>query len=215
MKLLQEMVVCDFELLEEEVGGKKHLFIKGPFLVSEKLNRNNRIYRKHIMESEVNRYTKEYIDTNRAMGELGHPPSPAINLDRVSHLITELRNDGNIWIGKAKILDTPMGNIAKGIMEGGAQLGISSRGTGSLKTINGANEVQDDFRLATAGDIVADPSAPGAFVQSLREEKEWIFENGIWREQDLMQAKEKLMNASRKDIEKVSLIIFEELLRKF
>ena len=148
--------------------GKKTLYIEGPFLVAERVNKNGRKYLRETMAKEVSRYTEEYINKNRAFGELGHPDTPTLNLDRISHMTVSLRQEGNVWIGKAKILETPMGNIARQIMEGGGQLGVSSRGLGSLKNVNGVNIVQDDFRLATAADIVADPSAPGAFVQGIK-----------------------------------------------
>jgi hypothetical protein len=160
--------------LVEDSNGKKSLHIEGPFLVAEKKNRNGRLYEYNTMRKEVARYTEEYIDKHRAFGELGHPESPSINLDRVSHMIVSLREDGNQWVGKAKILDTPMGNIARSLIEGGAQLGVSSRGMGSLKMSMEVNVVQPDFYLATAADIVADPSAPGAFVQGIMEGKEWM-----------------------------------------
>ena len=164
MKLIKEINET-VNYLSESKDGKKELFIEGPFLVSEKKNRNGRLYEFNTMKKEVHRYTEEYINKNRAFGELGHPDSPTINLDRVSHMIVGLREEGTQWIGKAKILETPMGNIARQLIEGGAQLGVSSRGMGSLKNVNGVNVVQADFYLATAADIVADPSAPGAFVQ--------------------------------------------------
>jgi hypothetical protein len=166
------------------------------------------------MKEEVSRYTTNYIEKSRAFGELGHPDTPSINLDRVSHMIVGLREEGNQWIGKAKILDTPMGNIARSLIEGGAQLGVSSRGMGSLKMVNGVNVVQPDFCLATAADIVADPSAPGAFVQGIMEGKEWMLVDGRWTEMHLEQAKSQIIKASRKDIEIVSLQIFENFLKK-
>jgi hypothetical protein len=166
------------------------------------------------MKKEVSRYTEEYINKHRAFGELGHPESPSINLDRVSHMITSLREDGTQWIGKAKILDTPMGNIAKSLIEGGAQLGVSSRGMGSLKNVNGVNVVQPDFYLATAADIVADPSAPGAFVQGIMEGKEWMLVNGVWTEVEHSQAINEIKKASRREIEEVSLRIFENFMKK-
>jgi hypothetical protein len=166
------------------------------------------------MRNEVARYTEEYVSKNRAFGELGHPDTPSINLDRVSHLIVGLRQEGNAWIGKAKILETPMGNIARNLIEGGAQLGVSSRGMGSLKMENGINVVQGDFHLATAADIVADPSAPGAFVQGIMEGKEWVMVNGIWTEQQFEEAKKEIRQASRKEIEEVSLKLFENLIKK-
>ena len=213
MKLIKEINET-VSYLEEESNGKKVLHIEGPFLVAEKKNRNGRLYEYNTMKKEVHRYTEDYINKQRAFGELGHPESPTINLDRVSHMIVSLKEDGNQWIGKAKILDTPMGNIARQIMEGGGQLGVSSRGMGSLKVENGINVVQGDFHLATAADIVADPSAPGAFVQGIMEGKEWVLVNGIWTEQHYDDAKKQIQQASRKDIEKVSLRIFENFLKK-
>ncbi len=213
MKLIKE-ITESVNYLTEEKDGKKTLFIEGPFLVSEKTNKNGRMYKEETMRKEVSRYTEEYINKNRAFGELGHPDTPSINLDRVSHLIVGLRQEGNDWIGKAKILETPMGNIAKNLIEGGAQLGVSSRGMGSLKAVNGINIVQDDFHLATAADIVADPSAPGAFVQGIMEGKEWMLVNGVWTEQHYDEAKQEIKQASRKEIETVSLKIFENFLKK-
>jgi hypothetical protein len=213
MKLIKE-VVEDVNYLVEEKDGKKTLYIEGPFLVAETVNRNGRKYLKETMQKEVSRYTDEYINKNRAFGELGHPDTPSINLDRVSHLNVGLREEGNVWIGKAKILDTPMGNIARNLIEGGGQLGVSSRGMGSLKSVNGINIVQDDFHLATAADIVADPSAPGAFVQGIMEGKEWMLVDGIWTEVQLERAKKVIKEASRKDIERVSLQIFENFIKK-
>lgn len=213
MKLIRELTES-VQYLTEEKDGKKTLFIEGPFLVAEAVNKNKRMYKEETMRNEVNRYNEEYIQKNRAFGELGHPDTPSINLDRVSHLIVGLRQEGNAWIGKAKILETPMGNIARNLIEGGAQLGVSSRGMGSLKVENGINVVQGDFHLATAADIVADPSAPGAFVQGIMEGKEWMLVNGIWTEQQYTEAKQEIKQASRKEIETVSLKIFENFLKK-
>ena len=213
MKLIVE-VTESLEYLTEDLNGKKTLFIEGPFLQAEVVNRNKRKYQRHIMENEVQRYTENYIKKNRAFGELGHPDTPSINLDRVSHMIVNLRQEGNDWIGKAKILETPMGNIVKNLIEGGAQIGVSSRGMGSLKNINGINVVQDDFYLATAADIVADPSAPNAFVQGIMEGKEWMLVNGIWTEMDHSRAQQKVRKASKKEIEAVSLQIFENFIKK-
>lgn len=213
MKLIKEINET-VNYLTEEKDGSKSLFIEGPFLVSEKKNRNGRLYEYNTMKKEVHRYTEEYINKHRAFGELGHPESPSINLDRVSHMITSLREDGQQWIGKAKILDTPMGNIARSLIEGGAQLGVSSRGMGSLKNVNGVNVVQPDFYLATAADIVADPSAPGAFVQGIMEGKEWMLVNGVWTEQDYSQAVSQIKKASQREIEEVSLRIFENFFKK-
>jgi hypothetical protein len=214
MKLIKEV----FETVEyqylEEANGKKSLCIEGPFLVAEKKNKNGRLYEYNTMKKEVARYTEEYINKQRAFGELGHPETPTINLDRVSHMITGLREDGNQWIGKAKILDTPMGNIAKSLIEGGACLGVSSRGMGSLKNVNGVNVVQPDFYLATAADIVADPSAPGAFVQGIMEGKEWMLVKGVWTEVEYEESRKQIQQASRKEIEEVSLRIFENFIKK-
>jgi len=213
MKLIKEITET-VSYLVEEADGKKSLHIEGPFLVAEKKNRNGRLYEYNTMKKEVARYTEEYINKHRAFGELGHPETPSINLDRVSHMITSLREDGNTWIGKAKILDTPMGNIARSLIEGGAQLGVSSRGMGSLKNVNGVNVVQPDFYLATAADIVADPSAPGAFVQGIMEGKEWMLVNGVWTEVEYSQAVQQIRQASRREIEEVSLHIFENFMKK-
>jgi len=213
MKLIRELTES-VQYITEEKDGKKTLYIEGPFLVAEAVNKNKRMYREETMRNEVNRYSEEYINKNRAFGELGHPDTPSINLDRVSHLIVGLRQEGNAWIGKAKILETPMGNIARNLIEGGAQLGVSSRGMGSLKMENGINVVQGDFHLATAADIVADPSAPGAFVQGIMEGKEWMLVNGIWTEEQHEVAKQEIKQASSKEIEAVSLKIFENFLKK-
>ena len=213
MKLIKEVFETVTTLVEEK-DGKKSLYIEGPFLQTEVVNRNGRKYMKESMAREVNRYINEYVSKNRAFGELGHPDTPSINLDRVSHLTTSLREDGNDWIGKAKILDTPMGNIVKSLLEGGASIGVSSRGMGSLKSVNGVNIVQDDFHLATAADIVADPSAPNAFVQGIMEGKEWMLVNGVWTEQNYSEAKAQIRKASQREIEEVSLRIFENFLKK-
>jgi len=213
MKLIKELNET-VNYITEGADGNKILFIEGPFLVAEIKNRNGRLYEYATMKKEVGRYTEEYISKNRAFGELGHPDTPSINLDRVSHMIVGLREDGHQWVGKAKILDTPMGKIAKSLIEGGAQLGVSSRGMGSLKNINGVNVVQNDFYLATAADIVADPSAPGAFVQGIMEGKEWMLVNGVWTEQDYQEAKTQVRQASQKEIEAVSLRIFENFMKK-
>lgn len=213
MKLIKELVES-VNYIVEESDGKKTMFIEGPFLVYDQKNRNGRLYEKHILHKEVNRYMENYVNKNRAFGELGHPETPTINLERVSHLITHLHDNGQHWVGRAKILETPMGNIAKNLIDGGAQLGVSSRGMGSLVSKNGVNVVQPDFHLATAADIVADPSAPGAFVQGIMEGKEWMLVNNVWTEVHLEEAKQEIVKASRKDIERVSLRIFENFLRK-
>ena len=216
MKLIREITETVNYLTEESLdeSGKKCLYITGPFLQTEVKNRNGRVYKQNTMLNEVKRYTENYINKNRAFGELGHPDSPSINLDRVSHMIVDLHQEGNDWIGKAKILDTPMGNIARQIIEGGGQLGVSSRGMGSLKNEGGVNVVQDDFYLATAADIVADPSAPNAFVRSIMENKEWMIVDGVWTPMDMELAQKQVRKASRKEIEAVSLQIFENFVKR-
>ena len=179
MKLISELVEEVKYLVEEKESGKKDFFIEGVFLQGNLKNKNGRVYRTETLDKEVGRYSKEYIEKNRAFGELGHPSGPTINLERASHIIKSLKREGDNFIGKAKILDTPYGNIVKNLMQEGAQLGVSSRGMGSLKeNKDGVMEVQDDFYLATAADIVADPSAPDAFVRGIMEGVEWAWDNG-------------------------------------
>lgn len=199
---------------EDRKTGQKNHFIQGIFMQAEKVNRNGRVYPMHILSKEADRYNREYVQKNRAFGELGHPENPQINLDRVSHLITSLHPDGNNFIGKAKILDTPNGRIVKSLLDGGASLGVSTRGVGSLKSYNGYQQVQDDYKLATAADVVADPSAPEAFVQGIMEGKQWIFENGRWKEQEYEFAVKAIKNASKHDLENVALKIFENYISK-
>jgi hypothetical protein len=215
MKLITEMTEEVRYLTEATENGKKSLFIEGPFLVYDKPNRNNRMYSKQIMEREVDRYNEEYVKTKRALGELGHPDTPTINLERVSHIITELRDDGQCYIGKAKILETPYGNIVKNFIESGVRLGVSSRGMGTLaQSRNGINLVQDDFRLATAADIVADPSAPGAYVNGIMENKEWLFLEGRYVEVDIDNAKKEIKKASKLQLEEVALKLFKNYISK-
>ena len=215
MRLIKEVTeeIQYISELNEETGKKSH-FIEGVFLQSNLKNRNGRMYPKEVMQKEVARYTAESIDKKRAYGELGHPDGPTVNLDRVSHMIVGLKEDGDNYIGRAKILDTPMGRIVKELIGEGASLGVSSRGLGSLKERNGVNEVQEDFMLATAADIVADPSAPDAYVQGIMENKEWTFVNGIWQEQELEESKTKIRAASTKELEAVKLEVFESFLTK-
>lgn len=184
MKLITEQIES-VKVIREEKNGKTNLYITGPFLQAEVTNRNGRSYPFPILEREVKKYTDKYISCGRALGELGHPDGPTVNLDRVSHMITSLKSEGNNFIGKAKILDTPMGNIAKSLLDEGVKLGVSSRGVGSLVERNGVKYVGDDFMLSTAADIVADPSAPDAFVQGIMEGKEWVWKNGKLAEQTL------------------------------
>jgi hypothetical protein len=213
MKLIRE-VVEDLKYLKEEKDGKTSLFIEGVFLQSDLKNRNGRVYPREIMQREVTRYVTESIDKKRAMGELGHPDGPTINLDRVSHMITSLREDGTNYIGKAKILDTPMGNIVKNLIDEGASLGVSSRVLGTLKERNGINEVQDDFILSTAADIVADPSAPDAFVRGIMENKEWVLVEGAWTEQDIDLAVQKIKKTNYRELEEAKMDVFSSFLDK-
>jgi len=215
MKLICETIEDVKYITEKTESGKKNLYIEGIFMQGDIVNRNKRTYATDILEKEVLRYSKSLIEKGRAFGELGHPNGPSINLDRVSHIITELKRDGSNFIGKARIADTPMGDIARGIMESGGQLGVSSRGMGSLKeNKNGIMEVQDDFYLATAADIVADPSAPDAFVQGIMEGVEWVWDNGILKAQKLEEAKKQIDNAvaSRELTQEKKLEIFERML---
>jgi hypothetical protein len=213
MKLIAEEVV-DVKYLVEEKNGKKEHYISGIFMQAEKKNRNGRVYPRDVLFKEVNRYNTEYVNKNRAFGELGHPDSPTINLDRVSHMITSLHPDGTNIIGKAKILDTPNGKIVKSLLDGGASLGVSTRGVGSLRPHNGYQLVQDDFHLATAADIVADPSAPDAFVRGIMEGKEWILDGTGWKEVDYYRAKKLIKEASRNEIEDVALKVFSNFISK-
>ncbi len=215
MKLIKEFNESINYLTEDTKDkNKPNVFIEGVFLQSDLQNKNGRIYPKEIMQREVNRYIKENVDTKRAYGELGHPEGPTVNLDRVSHMIVSLKEDGNNYIGKAKIMDTPMGRIVKELISEGAQLGVSSRGLGSLKERNGINEVQDDFMLATAADIVADPSAPDAFVSGIMEGKEWVFVNGKWTEQDIEEAKNAISGANIAQLEEEKLQVFSNFIEK-
>ena len=192
MKLISESIEDIDYLIEDDDSGKKNYKIRGPFLQAEVKNRNGRIYPMHILEKEVGRYNKEYIQKNRAFGELGHPDGPTVNLERVSHMITSLHAEGTNFLGEAKILDTPYGKIVKNLIDEGAKLGVSSRGMGSLVPQRGAHVVKDDFYLATAADIVADPSAPNAFVEGIMEGKDWVWDNGAVKEMDIDAYKKEL-----------------------
>ena len=218
MKLISEQWSDDVNYLVEEdpKTGKKNAYIEGVMLQTEVKNKNGRIYPKEVMQKEVKRYTKEYIDNNRAYGELGHPEGPTINLERTSHLITDLREDGNNFVGKAKILSTPMGNIVKNLLDDGARLGVSSRGMGSLKASNakgGVQMVQSDFQLATAADIVADPSAPDAFVDGVMEGVEWIWDNGVIKAQKIEEYKHSIARARTQKLQEVKLNVFSDFLK--
>ena len=213
MKLIKELNE-DLQYIVEENAetGKKSLYIEGVFLQSNLQNKNGRVYPREIMQKEVDRYVKEQVATKRAYGELGHPDGPNINLDRVSHMIVSLKEDGNNWIGKAKLLETPMGKIAKELISEGAGLGVSSRGLGSLKERNGINEVQDDFMLATAADIVADPSAPDAYVQGIMENREWVYVKGVWQEREIEETQNFIKKATSKELNEAKITAFQTFL---
>jgi len=213
MKLISEEITSA-EMLVEETNGKKDYKIKGVFLQSNIKNRNGRIYPKEILAKEVTRYNKEFINKKRAFGELGHPDGPTVNLERVSHMITKLYPDGDNFIGEAKVMNTPYGKIVKGLIDEGAQLGVSSRGMGSLINRGGKNYVRDDFYLATAADIVADPSAPDAFVEGIMEGKEWVWENGALIEKDIEAWRMEVYKAKKRELEEKKLKVFESMLKK-
>jgi hypothetical protein len=215
MRLIREVLDTTNLIVESKLGKGKEYFIEGIFLQSELVNRNGRMYTESVMDKEVGRYIKESVEKNRAYGELGHPDTPSINLDRVSHLIVSLRKEGTNYIGKAKILETPMGQIARGLLDGGANLGVSSRALGSLQTNNeGVQIVQDDFMLSTAADIVADPSAPDAFVRGIMESKEWVFVDGKFVEQHIEEAKRSIRKASSRNLEEAKIYAFQKFLSK-
>ena len=214
MKLICELQeAVNYELLEE--GNKpKQYFIEGIFMQSERKNKNGRIYPLEVLEKEVDRYVSEYVEPKRAFGELGHPDGPTVNLDRASHMIQSLKKEGKNFVGRAKILDTPNGKIVKSLIDEGARLGVSSRGMGTLKPEKKAQVVQNDFYLATAADIVADPSAPNAFVEGIMEGVEWIWDNGLLKAQDVERARNNIQNAPSKRLEEVKLNEFKNLLSK-
>ena len=215
MKLIREVFDTTNIIVEEKLGKPKQYFIEGVFLQSEITNRNGRMYKESTMDREVGRYMQEQVKNNRAYGELGHPDGPGINLDRVSHLIVDLRKEGTNYIGRAKILETPMGNIARGLLDGGANLGVSSRAMGSLKQNNeGVQVVQDDFMLSTAADIVADPSAPDAYVRGIMEGKEWIFVDGKFVEQNIEEVKSFIKKTSSRNLEEAKILAFQHFLSK-
>ena len=211
MKLITETIE-NVEVITEGKGADKKLYIEGVFLQSEIKNRNGRMYPFSVLEKEVNRYNEEYIKTSRALGELGHPDGPTVNLDRVSHRITSLSAEGTNFIGRAQILDTPMGQIAKALLEDGVQLGVSSRGMGSIDRREDMGVVMDDFMLATAADIVADPSAPDAFVNGIMEGKEWAWDNGILKETKVAKYQRYMDNATRNNLEERTLQVFNDFL---
>ena len=213
MKLISEEI-SQAEYLVEEKNGKKEYKIKGIFLQSNVKNRNGRVYPKDILMKEVKRYNQEFINKNRAFGELGHPDGPTVNLERVSHMVKRLYPEGNNFIGEAKIMNTPYGKIVKGLIDEGAQLGVSSRGMGSLEQRGGANYVKDDFYLATAADIVADPSAPDAFVEGIMENKEWVWDNGVLIEKDVEAWKMEIYKARKRELEEKKVNVFKNFLEK-
>ena len=214
VKLFTEAVDEVEYITEEKEGGGKNYKIKGIFLQADIKNRNGRVYPMEVLEKEVARYNKKFINEKRAYGELGHPDGPTVNLERVSHMVTELYPDGKNFIGAAKIMETPMGKIVKNIMNEGGKLGVSSRGMGSLNQKNGANYVRDDFYLATAADIVADPSAPNAFVEGIMEGKEWVWNNGALIESELVELKRKFDVKQRQRDAKVEALEFAKFLKK-
>ena len=215
LKLISEHIEQDTDyLIEDTEDGNKSYKIKGIFMQADVKNRNGRVYPMEVLNKEVKRYNKEYINEKRAFGELGHPDGPTVNLERASHMITALYPDGKNYIGEAKILGTPMGSIVKNLMDEGAKLGVSSRGMGSLDQKNGANYVRDDFYLATAADIVADPSAPNAFVEGIMEGKEWIWNNGLIKEADVAEIRDNIEENSRKKNTKANSLEFAKFLQK-
>ena len=213
MKLICE-VNESIEILTEEKDGQKQYFIEGTFLQGDIKNRNGRVYEFKMLKEKVEQYRKDFVTQKRAFGELGHPEGPTINLERVSHMISELSPDGKNFYGKAKIMDTPYGKIVKNLMDEGAKLGVSSRGVGSLEEKNGANYVKDDFRLSTAADIVADPSAPEAFVRGVMEGREWIFENGLRVQRELDEIKETIRKTSSRKLEEQMVSAFKRFINK-
>ena len=214
LKLISEAVEDAELLIEEKEGGGKSYKIRGVFMQADIKNRNGRVYPQEILAKEVSKYNKNFIKENRAFGELGHPDGPTVNLERVSHMITDLHPDGKNFIGEAKIMDTPMGKIVKNLMDEGAKLGVSSRGMGSLDQRKGANYVRDDFYLATAADIVADPSAPNAFVEGIMEGKEWIWDNGVIKEAEIAEIKHRFDVKKRQKQANLEALEFAKFLKK-
>ena len=212
MKLIAEEIT-QVEFIAEEKDGKKSHFIEGIFLQAELQNRNGRMYKLPTLQREVAKYSENYIQKGRALGELGHPDGPSINLDRVSHKILSLKEDGNNFIGRAKLLDTPMGKIAKNLLDEGVRLGVSSRGMGSIVKKENCNMVADDFMLATAADIVADPSAPDAFVDGIMEGKEWVWDNGILKESAVAEIKNTIDRSTLINIQERKISAFDKFLK--
>ena len=215
MKLITETIESIEVLKEDRGNGKKDYKIRGVFMQADIKNRNGRVYPVQTLAKEVARYTKEFINKKRAFGELGHPDGPTVNLERVSHMITSLKPEGKNFIGEAKIMDTPYGKIVKNLIDEGAQLGVSSRGMGSIQQMQGRNIVGKDFYLATAADIVADPSAPDAFVEGIMEGKEWVWDNGVLKSMEVEQYKEEIERTKRKELAEVKAKVFKNFLSKF
>ena len=212
MKLISE-INEEVQIITEGTGANKAYYLEGIFLQGNIKNRNGRVYPIAILDEEVARYNAEFIENNRGFGELGHSAGPTINLERVSHIIKSLKKDGNNYIGKAKIMDTPYGRIVKNLMDEGAKLGVSSRGLGSLDERNGASYVGEDFRLSTAADIVADPSAPDAFVRGIMESKEWVYESGVLKAVEIEEFKKKIHNTAKRRLEEAKLEAFNRLFK--
>tara|TARA_S200000501_G_scaffold299580_1_gene286390 strand:+ start:680 stop:1324 length:645 start_codon:yes stop_codon:yes gene_type:complete len=214
MKLITETTE-NIEVITEEKGTGKDYKIRGIFLQGDIKNRNGRVYPVNVLAKEVNRYNKEFVEKKRAFGELGHPDGPTVNLERVSHMITSLKPEGRNFIGEAKIMDTPYGKIVKNLIDEGAQLGVSSRGMGSMKQVNGKNVINNDFYLATAADIVADPSAPDAFVEGIMEGKEWVWDNGVLKSMEVEKYKEEIESVRRAELAEAKARVFKDFLSKF
>ena len=214
MKLITETTE-NIEVITEEKGSGKDYKIRGIFLQGDIKNRNGRVYPVSVLAKEVNRYNKEFVEKKRAFGELGHPDGPTVNLERVSHMITSLKPEGRNFIGEAKIMDTPYGKIVKNLIDEGAQLGVSSRGMGSMKQVNGKNVINNDFYLATAADIVADPSAPDAFVEGIMEGKEWVWDNGVLKSMEVEKYKEEIERTRRAELAEAKARVFKDFLSKF
>tara|TARA_B100000965_G_scaffold87823_1_gene71257 strand:+ start:232 stop:876 length:645 start_codon:yes stop_codon:yes gene_type:complete len=214
MKLITETTE-NIEVITEEKGSGKDYKIRGIFLQGDIKNRNGRVYPVNVLAKEVNRYNKEFVEKKRAFGELGHPDGPTVNLERVSHMITSLKPEGRNFIGEAKIMDTPYGKIVKNLIDEGAQLGVSSRGMGSMKQVNGKNVINNDFYLATAADIVADPSAPDAFVEGIMEGKEWVWDNGVLKSMEVEKYKEEIESVRRAELAEAKARVFKDFLSKF
>ena len=213
MKLITETTE-NIEVITEEKGSGKDYKIRGIFLQGDIKNRNGRVYPVSVLAKEVNRYNKEFVEKKRAFGELGHPDGPTVNLERVSHMITSLKPEGRNFIGEAKIMDTPYGKIVKNLIDEGAQLGVSSRGMGSMKQVNGKNVINNDFYLATAADIVADPSAPDAFVEGIMEGKEWIWDNGKIQSLEIEKYRKVIEEAKRAELDQAKVAVFQDFMSK-